>query len=79
MYKKKNNAYWLKIKETLNKLNSRIVTSEDSVGALGQQMSKFEQEMHRDADCRKKIEMGKKSGVMLLELKKSVTNVCRNF
>lgn len=40
-YKKKNNSYWLKVKETLNKLNSRIVSSEESVGAVGKQISKL--------------------------------------
>lgn len=41
-FKKKNNAYWIKVKEALNKMNNRTVQNEEKMGNIGLQINKYE-------------------------------------
>lgn len=40
-FKKKNNTYWIKVKEALNKMNARTVQSEEKITIIGMQINKF--------------------------------------
>jgi len=40
-FKKKNNAYWIKVKEALGKISSRATQVEEKVGVIGMQINKY--------------------------------------
>lgn len=47
-HKKKSNSYWQKIKEALNKINSKIVSTEKGIADIYSKLQGFQQQRTRD-------------------------------
>ena len=41
-FKKKNNAYWNKVKETLGKIHNKITANEEQIVNIGKQLAKYD-------------------------------------
>lgn len=60
-------------------MNNRTVQNEEKMGNIGLQINKYEAQRLENAKTIKELENGKNTAKMLVQLKKSVNNVYKNF
>lgn len=67
------------MKEALNKMNSKTVQCEEKISNIGVQINKYEMEREENTRISREMQNAAHTAKMLVELKKSVNNVYRNF
>jgi DNA repair ATPase RecN len=78
-HKKKSNSYWLKIKEALNKINTKVSASEKTLNDLQLKFEKFDAIRTQDWESINELKNAKTIIKNLVELKKSVGNIYENY
>jgi DNA repair ATPase RecN len=77
--KKKSNSYWQKIKDALNKINTKIMANEKDIIDINLKLEEFQKARLKDRETITELQNSKNVVKNLVQLKKSVENIYGNY
>jgi hypothetical protein len=77
--KRRSNSYWQKIRDALNKINTKITANEKDILDLSMKIDNFQAQRNRDRETVSELQNSKNVVRNFLQLKKSVENIYENY